>query len=277
MKKKALIKRILLVYTPTVIFFLLDIACMAFAVIIAIQLIMLLVNGEDGVNKAQTLASIAATTLSFAIALTGLATFLVSYVKGFRKNSIEKTNKTTYFIKEFNDCVLNDLNIVQRILKGTSKYIMWNKSFEPLLADQKELFDEFNQHMAKKKIVYKEKLYYCCAEIFYLERDELHQNMRNFCSTIIKGKISNAGTYVRSIGANQLLYLFKRKRIGILNYFENLAVCYINEMVDTKLVDEQFKDMLIEIIPYFYYEIYRLEKIKSYPYLNKMLDIMQKK
>lgn len=277
MKAKVILKKVFLVMVPTALFFLLDVACMGFAVFIAVQLVMNLVSGSGDVSTAEILASIAATTLSFAIALTGLATFLVSYVKGFKKSSIEKTKRTTAFIKEFNDTILDDLNMVERILNSTLKKIGWDKSFKPVLSDQKELFDEFNKYMEDKSIVYKQYLYYYCASIFYLEKDELNSEMKQFCKDVAAYEISDAKKYVKSIGAIQLLYVFKRKRVAILNYFENLGICYINELVDRKLVDEQLKDMLETIIPKFYYEIYRLEKTKSYPYLNKMLDIMQSK
>ena len=225
-------------------------------------------------NKTQILLGIAPTLLSAVICITGLATFTISLINNGRKKKYNKIEKTNEFIKLFNEKIIYDLNITTRIINSTNAIINTQVTFKPLLVDQKDAFESYNDFLTKNNISYKETLFYSAATVFLVENNELTSDMIKYCNAIINAGLGKLSSKSNTLGTVQLLYLFKRKRISVLNYFENLAICYINETVNTNLVDEQFKIILESIIPLFYYEIYRLEKINSYPYLNRMLKIM---
>ena len=64
-----------------------------------------------------------------------------------------------------------------------------------------------------------------------------------------------------------LLNLYRERRIKVLNFFENMAIKYMNNMLDRNLFDAQFKDIILEAAKVFYYDIYKNEGTKSYPSL----------
>lgn len=263
---------------PYALFYIFDLALLLGAILVVVQLFTSLSKTDNTKEiSIQILVGIGASLLSLVIGITGLVTFIVSSINSSKNKKDNRIEKTTSFIKEFNNEIIIDLNIVTRIMKSTSRNINWDGMFDPLLVDQKTKFDQLNKFMADNKIIYKEKLYYNIAEVLFVENNLLNSVLMSFCETVLKEKISNAWKYSNSKGAVQLLYLFKRKRIRVLNYFENLAVCFINETIDTDLVIEQFKHILLDTIPLLYFEVYRLEGLNSYPYLNKMLKIMQEK
>ena len=64
-------------------------------------------------------------------------------------------------------------------------------------------------------------------------------------------------------------------RIKVLNYFERMAIEYVNGLISEELIDVQFKTIISSIVSDFYYLIYTDEGLNSYPYLNVMLQKMQ--
>lgn len=262
---------------PYILFYVFDLALITVAVLVAIQLFIALTKDFEGKDPIQILVGIGATLLSLVIGLTGLVSFIVNSINTSKNNHKNQIEATTKLIEDFNNNVLNDLNIVTRVLRLTQSQIKWNGQFEPLFNDQEKAVNDFQNHLAANKINYKEILFYFSAQVLYVENNELNPEMSKFCDYTIKSGLKNANKGLPTIGGTQLLYVFKRKRISILNYFEKLSICYINKTIDPDLVEEQFCAILLRLIPLVYYEIYRLEKLSSYPYLNKMLEIMQTK
>ncbi len=262
---------------PHILFYLLAVALLLASIYVVVLLLKEVLPNPTSENRIQLYVGLGTTLLSLVIGLTGIATFLTSSLINSKKEKYARIEKTNAFIKEFNQSIIDDLNIVTRTMNSTFAEFKWKCEFEPSLSDQKEVFNKFSEITKKHPATYKEVLCFNIATILIGENNVLNQDARDFSKTIIKNKMNTKNLYANTIGGTQLLYIFKRKRVAILNYFENLSICYINETIDTNLVDEQFKEILISTIPLLYYEIYRLEKLNSYPYLNKTLKIMQEK
>ena len=75
------------------------------------------------------------------------------------------------------------------------------------------------------------------------------------------------------IGCAQVLRIYHERRIKVLNFFENIAIQYMNELIDRDLFDAQFKSIIIDIINLFYYDIYKKEGNVSYPSLLMLCEI----
>lgn len=233
---------------------------------------------NDDNQYGQLIIGLVASVLSFVLCLNAILGNIVTKINNKRKDGKDIKISVSAYIKDFNNNVLIDLTLVRRIIKRTEEYLQLQLKFDCSLQNQKERVEEFNNLLNANNKIFNEALLYSIATVFYTSNKLVgNMQMTNFAESVIKSNSNSSmplKSYVKTIGGSEFLFEFRRMRIKVLNYFERMAVEYVNGLVSEELVDVQFKEILSSLIPSFYYLIYNDEGLNSYPYLNVMLQKM---
>lgn len=227
----------------------------------------------------QLLLGLAATILSLVLAINALSSSISNKNSRKKENIRLTTTALTTFIDVFNNRYLATLNRQISLLDCLESKKGITFAFDVSLNNQKENVEKVDNFLTKNNLDFMEEyLYYCSVFSFSgdIQFDQNVVNLRNIIISDRKNGKSISG-YVSSIGGSEIIRYFRKERIDILNFFENLGISYFNENVNRVMVEAQFKHMLQRIIPLFYYLIYKDEGLDCYPYLNMMLKYIFEK
>lgn len=254
-------------------------ALLVAVVVLSAFIIKKLLACEDEGQYVQLIVGLVASILSFVLCLNAIFGNIIVRLNNKKKENSEKAISVSNYIRDFNNNVLEDLTVTERIVKRLEKNLGFQFSFNPSLQNQEENIKKYKQHLQNSGRQYDDVLLYSIATVFYTNNSLAgNSHMIKFAENVIQansGSSALAKSYVQTIGGSGFLAEFRRMRIKVLNYFERMAVEYANGSISEELANAQFKDILISIIPLFYYLIYIDEGLNSYPYLNVMLQKMQ--
>lgn len=232
---------------------------------------------EDS-TKIQLIIGIVGSVLSFILCLNGIMGTIISIVKYLKKKEENNYEKASIFIKDFNDNILEDLAAISKVAYRVEAEAAFSKRFASSFANQETLVAEYEAHLANKKMAHKEILLFAISTVFYTSKDLVGNiQMIQFAETVINAKNTGSkpiSSFVKTIGGLELFSMFKQRRIKVLNFFERLAVEYVNGSVAEELIDVQFNQILDDVSSMLYYYVYTNEGLDSYPYLNVMLQKM---
>lgn len=248
------------------------ISAFALVVFLIIRLISSLKNNND--DFSQLLIALVPIILSLIIASNGLFTVIINHINGAKEDDKQKTIILTQFIDTFNNRYLFKINKVSNIMN----YIYSNNnipySFKASLEKQEDKINELDTYISQKGIDFMSEYLYYCIISSYCAENCFSDDTRKFYTQLVKEKNSGKtiSGYKNTVAAIELLRFYRKERIDILNFFENVAISFFNNTVNQQMVIYQFGSMLRTIIPLFYYFIYKNEGIDCYPYLNMMLE-----
>ena len=264
---------------PFGVYVLIVAALLVAVVVLSAFIIKKLLACEDEGQYVQLIVGLVASILSFVLCLNAIFGNIIVRLNNKKKENSEKAISVSNYIRDFNNNVLDDLTIAERIVKRLEKNLGFQFSFNPSLQNQEENIKKYKQQLQNSGRQYDDVLLYSIATVFYTNNSLAgNAHMIKFAENVIQansGSSASAKSYVQTIGGSGFLAEFRRMRIKVLNYFERMAVEYANGSISEELANAQFKDILISIIPLFYYLIYIDEGLNSYPYLNVMLQKMQ--
>ena len=255
------------------------VALLVLVIFLSSLIINKLINCNDEGQYAQLIVGLVASTLSFVLCSNAIMGSIANKINSGKKDSKDKKIAVSKYIKDFNNDVLEDLTFTRRIIKRTEDFLSIDFKFESSLQNQADNVSKFEKLLNENGKVFKEALLYSTATVFYTSNKLAgNEPMRKYAESVINSAVNQQPTiskYVKTIAGSEFFYEFRRMRIKVLNYFERMAIEYVNGLISEELIDVQFKTIISSIVSDFYYLIYTDEGLNSYPYLNVMLQKMQ--
>lgn len=238
-----------------------------------------LLNAESEAVYAQLIVGLIASFLSFVLCINGIFSTIISIVNRRRDAKNKRNASVSSYIKDFNTNILEDMSFVNNVLKGVEKDVGFSEKFDSSFQNQAKTVEKLEAHLKTKNINYDEVLLYRTAIALYTSnRLNNNPNMTRYLENILNDKKNNPakfGKHVTTIGGKEILNRFTLARIKVLNYFERMAIEFVNGNLSEELTEVQFSDILLKISSSYYYLIYKDEGLNCYPYLNVMLQIIK--
>ncbi len=263
---------------PTIVFY---VFVGAFLVIGVIAIVVLLIfffleNKNFNTKELHTIAiGIAGSLFSAGILLNAVGTYLFNERSRRAKEKETKLGAVIEAIKEFNYSTTPLYRFTKNVqveVRGSLKKA--RLKVEPSLEIQEEAIkkfesefeneDEYQNLLIKKTILF-----------LTIEPNVVSNSFSEHISKVYNGE-KGYKLDKNTIGCSQVLRIYHERRIKVLNFFESLAIQYMNNLLDRELVDAQFKDIIIEVVKLFYYDIYKKEGNVSYPSLLMLCEHYKK-
>lgn len=239
---------------------------------IALTIWLITMIGDDN-NKASIIAGIVTSLLTTVLAIQGIASLVrTTQEKDFNKKTKLIANVES-LISRFNEMYMSDLNLVQSTIERLHTKNNISFSFEPSLNNQKN-----NMKNADAVISYEDylDLLYVRASVrFYSIKGLLNESVRDYSIKSNKMTKDELIKTRNTIGRNEVDTLFREKRIKVLNFLEEVALCYTTEVVDKSIIQTQFFHIIKSFIPTVYYLIYKDEGVDCYPCLSVLTKVIK--
>ena len=281
MKNKVILKKRFSKFARNIPFglYIVFVSSLLVGVIILFCLLLKKFNSElEDTLYVQLIVGLVASVLSFILCLNGILSKIIDKTNAHKKKREKQYKKASLFIQDFNDNIMTELTLVNRVILRVEAETKFNKRFEPLFNNQNDLVKEYEMFLTSNHLVHDDILLFAISTILYTNNVLIgNTQMTQFAESVIRAKntgSTSVSTYVKTIGGSELFTIFNQSRIKVLNFFERLAVEYVNESVAEELINTQFEHILNRVSSMFYYYIYKGEGLDSYPYLNVMLQKM---
>lgn len=231
-------------------------------------------NGDTSELHA-ILIGLAGSLFSAGILLNALGTYLFNNRNSDKNYKDNKRKAVIELIKEFNLQILPLFNFTKTIAnstKGSIKNV--TLKIEPTLQIQDEAVKKFEDGLSDKD-AYQNALIKNTIVYLIAESNTVSSQFIDYLQKLVTGE-HGYKVDKNTVGCSIVLKIYHQRRIEVLNFFENLAIQYMNDMVDKALVDAQFKDVILEAVVLFYYDIYKKEGNASYPSLLMLCEQYKK-
>ena len=227
-------------------------------IVVTVIITCFLIQSEDTTTKYQLIIGLATSLFSMVLAANSV---ISSFINQAKVNN-QKTEATISLINDFNNNFLEDLVFVRRSIKMANQVKSYNPYGKPLIDKAESPFVSLPSGTSFSD--YK-------AEIIRYSFLDLYSRA-NQISESLSEYLTNHTNYAANTVANQSIYfIFKQKRIRILNFFESMAIGIGNQITSGALLKNQFSNLLDKTIPLFLIFIYNEEGEECYPALRAML------
>lgn len=254
--------------TPLILFYFVVIVFLLLGIAAIIVIIVLFVDEfqNNGNNKTGLIVGLSSALFSAGILTNALGTFIRNTSRDKKMNDATLKNNVSLLIDDFNSNIINDIALINKITKDAILSLQNVEfRFDILLTNQDDAIQKFESSLKNKSdyldamIVSAARYYTICDKVFD------NKDLYSYCLKIATKKIKpNIKTY----GSQEIISIFRQKRIKIFNFFEKIALQYYNNIADRDLLISQFATMISDIVKLCFYDMYITEGNTSYPNLQ---------
>ena len=261
-------------YAPKVLFYGFVIAFLLLGIAAIITLIVLLFCEKYDKQKVSIIVGLASALLSAGILTNGLATFIRNTLNDERAERSALKHNVTLLVDDFNKNVFHDVSFVIKVMKE-AKVSLANCVFEfkPILEVQEEAVANFEKSINGRPNFLNEIVLCSAHHIILSGVVSNNSDMHDYCLKLFNKQIAlNINTY----GAQEVLSIFRQKRIKIFNFFEKLSIEYFNNIADRDLLISQFGTIIKDLVKMCYYDMHINEGNASYPGLQLLCSQLER-
>ena len=225
---------------------------------VTIIIVCLLVKSNEDSAKYQLLIGLATSLFSMVL---GANSVISAFINQAKVNN-QKTEATISLINDFNNNYFEDLVFVGHSIRMANQVKSYSPNVDPIIDKAEHPATSFPSGVTY--IDYKAEIIKYSFIDLYSKPNQISEGLSNY--------LRNNQNYGTNTVANQAIYyIFKQKRIRILNFFESMAIGIGNKITSGALLKNQFSDLLNKTIPLFAVFIYNEEGEECYPALRAML------
>lgn len=258
---------------PQVLFYVFVIAFLLLGIGSIVALIILLFCPKYNLETVNIIVGLASALLSAGILTNGLATFIRNTLHDKKAERISMKHNVTLLVDDLNQNVISDVTFVIKVMKETIASLK-NCVFEfkSVLDEQADQISKFEASIGGKN-AFIDSVILCSARQLVLNGSvSSNKDMYDYCLDLFK---KDATFNRRAYGAQEVLSIFRQKRIKIFNFFEKVSIQYFNNIVDRDLLISQFGTIINDLVKLCYYDICINEGNSSYPGLQLLCSQLQ--
>ena len=258
---------------PRVLFYIFVIIFLLLGVAAIISLFIMLFCDCYSAERVDILVGLASALLSAGILTNALASFIRNTFHDASVQASSLKQNVTLLVDDFNKNVIEDVNFVIKVLKET-KITLNNSAFEfkPILDLQTDAIKKFETPIQNKDSYLKELILSSARYLILGGNVSNNKDMHDYCMQFFN---KNTTFALNTYGVQEVLNVFRQKRIKIFNFFEKLSIQYFNNIVDRELLISQFGKIINDLVKLCYYDIYINEGNSSYPGLQLLCSQLQ--